>query len=229
MDIHTKIAIIQSQLDQVLAAVKKKQLFADGDGQTALDLMRWVCDGRSLDGGPDVLGRKRAVQRLAQVVDENGKDATIDLICISMTLALSLMSMRDAEASEAKIDYYTRPGSDPALHPESESVFMSVTLSPALTNHAIWTKPPTAIARVSEVALRGGMGNPTMAAWPILWCVRDTESGAHLKVWLAGQAADEWLVAWIDGAKRPGSGRAMAEAMCGEGAGGVLDDYSPDV
>ena len=100
---------------------------------------------------------------------------------------------------------------------------MSITVSPARPNHAIWNAPPAGVADVAAEALRLGMGNPTLAGWPTLWCVRDTGSGAHLKVWSrSGPDGGEWDVAWIDGPGRPGSGYGLAEVICGEPAGGRL-------
>ena len=103
-------------------------------------------------------------------------------------------------------------------------------LRPARHNHAIWNAPAKGEATIPLATLRLHMGQPLMRAHPTLWCVRHADSGAHLKVWCLSKpdsATDPhiWRVAWIDGPKHRGSGRALAATICGEAAGGQLERF----
>ena len=104
---------------------------------------------------------------------------------------------------------------------------MSILLTRAFTNHAIRQLPPRAVAVNCERMMAMLVGNPEGGEW----IVQDNATYAHLRVWPVNEsdadaddplAAREWYVAWTDGPRAPGSGRAMAETICGEPGGGVL-------
>ncbi|MEM6852838.1 MAG: hypothetical protein AAF593_00330 [Planctomycetota bacterium] len=97
-----------------------------------------------------------------------------------------------------------------------------MTLSPARPNHAIHQAPARAEAMVSEAQLTAVLGNPTSAGGSTSWAVRDTGTGAHLRVW--GHENGVWRLAWLDGPRHPGSGRELTEGVCGAPAGGTIHE-----
>lgn len=75
-----------------------------------------------------------------------------------------------------------------------------------------------AVAKVAYETLCNGMGVPEDDQW----CIRDGVTGAHLRVWDGGHVGP-YYAAWIDGPRHTGSGRYLAEVMCGEAVGGRLE------
>lgn len=100
-----------------------------------------------------------------------------------------------------------------------------IELEVAHPNHAIWNAKAKAMCFFPAECLWLVMGEPMLDGFPTLWCVRDTLTGAHLKVWRSGGMMEQshWFVTWIDGPRQPGSGRHVAEHVCGEDARGRLE------
>lgn len=111
----------------------------------------------------------------------------------------------------------------------------TIEVNRARPNHAIWGMGPMAVCVVAAKTLQLGMGNSVEG----MWCIRDGVTGAHLRVWPKPWGLMEiahlnaygcepveplmYCVAWIDGPHHIGSGRHLAEVMCGEAVGGRLE------
>lgn len=100
-----------------------------------------------------------------------------------------------------------------------------IELLEAHPNHRIWAAPANALCFFPAESLMLIMGEPHLYGHPTVWCVRDAFTGAHLKVWRSGGLTERshWFVAWADGPRLPGSGRHVAETVCGAEARGQLD------